>query len=43
MVGHEIEIRSMAREDVPELLRLMQGIVAYERGTDWHKKRPPIG
>ena len=33
MVGHEIEIRSMVRGDVPELLRLMQGIVAYERGT----------
>jgi diamine N-acetyltransferase len=25
----------MVREDVPELLRLMQGIVAYERGTDF--------
>lgn len=35
MVGCEAEIRSMVREDMPELLRLMQGIVAYERGTDF--------
>ena len=25
----------MAREDMRELLRLMEGIVAYERGTDF--------
>jgi GNAT superfamily N-acetyltransferase len=35
MVECELAIRSMVREDVPELLRLMQGIVAYERGTDF--------
>lgn len=35
MVEREVGIRSMVREDVPELLRLMQGIVAYERGTDF--------
>lgn len=28
-----IEIRSMVRKDVPELLRLMEGIVTYERGS----------
>jgi GNAT superfamily N-acetyltransferase len=28
-----VEIRSMVREDVPELLRLMEGIVTYERGS----------
>ena len=28
-----VEIRPMAREDVPELLRLMEGIVTYERGS----------
>lgn len=28
-----VEIRSMMRGDVPELLRLMAGIVAYERGS----------
>jgi len=27
-----VRIRAMAREDVPELLRLMEGIVTYERG-----------
>lgn len=30
-----IAIRPMARGDVPELLRLMRGIVAFERGTDF--------
>ncbi|HEY4251342.1 MAG TPA: GNAT family N-acetyltransferase [Roseomonas sp.] len=30
-----VEIRSMTREDVPELLRLMAGIVAYEHGSDF--------
>lgn len=33
MVEHKLHIRSMTRPDIPELLRLMQGIVAYERGT----------
>lgn len=35
MVEREMDIRSMVREDMPELLRLMQGIVTYERGTDF--------
>lgn len=30
-----VEIRAMMREDVPELLRLIQGIVTYERGSDF--------
>lgn len=30
-----IEIRSMKTEDVPELLRLMEGIVHYERASDF--------
>jgi GNAT superfamily N-acetyltransferase len=30
-----VEIRAMTPSDVPELLRLMAGIVAYERGGDF--------
>lgn len=33
MVEDNVRIRSMVREDVPELLRLMEGIVTYERGS----------
>lgn len=33
MVDDDVQIRSMAREDVPELLRLIEGIVTFERGT----------
>lgn len=33
MVEEDVRIRSMAREDIGELLRLMEGIVRYERGT----------
>jgi GNAT superfamily N-acetyltransferase len=33
MVRDSVQIRPMAREDMRELLRLMEGIVAYERGT----------
>lgn len=33
MAEDDMRIRSMAREDVPELLRLMEGIVTYERGS----------
>ena len=32
-MSDELQIRPMARSDVPELLRLMEGIVSYERGT----------
>lgn len=32
-MSDELQIRSMMRSDVPELLRLMEGIVSYERGT----------
>jgi GNAT superfamily N-acetyltransferase len=35
MVSDSLQIRPMARHDMPELLRLMAGIVAYERGTDF--------
>lgn len=35
MVEDQVRIRPMARQDVPELLRLMEGIVTYERGTDF--------
>ena len=35
MVADGVRIRSMTRKDMPELLRLMNGIVAYERGTDF--------
>lgn len=35
MVENQVRIRPMARQDVPELLRLMEGIVTYERGTDF--------
>jgi GNAT superfamily N-acetyltransferase len=35
MVRDSVRIRPMAREDMPELLRLMEGIVTYERGTDF--------
>ena len=30
-----VRVRPMTQEDVPELLRLMKGIVTYERGTDF--------
>jgi len=30
-----MQIRSMTRQDIPELLRLMEGIVTYERGSDF--------
>lgn len=33
MAEDEVRIRFMAREDIPELLRLMEGIVTYERGS----------
>ena len=33
MVEREMRIRPMARQDIPELLRLMEGIVTYERGA----------
>jgi GNAT superfamily N-acetyltransferase len=35
MVGNDVAIRSMARKDMPELLRLMESLVTYERGTDF--------
>jgi GNAT superfamily N-acetyltransferase len=35
MAEDDVRIRSMAREDLPELLRLMEGIVTYERGSDF--------
>ena len=35
MVDNSMQIRSMERGDMPELLRLMEGIVTYERGTDF--------
>jgi len=35
MIRDSARIRPMAREDMRELLRLMEGIVAYERGTDF--------
>ena len=35
MLEDDVRIRSMAREDIPELLRLMEGIVTYERGSDF--------
>src|SRR5947208_12537829 len=35
MVGNDVRIRSMARQDMPELLRLMESLVTYERGTDF--------
>lgn len=35
MVRNTVQIRSMAREDIRELLRLMEGIVSYERGTEF--------
>ena len=35
MVGNNVRIRSMARNDMPELLRLMESLVTYERGTDF--------
>jgi len=31
----DIRIRIMVREDLPELLRLMEGIVRFERGSDF--------
>ena len=33
MAEGDVRIRSMVREDLPELLRLMEGIVTYERGS----------
>ncbi|MET0745593.1 MAG: hypothetical protein ABWY78_19640, partial [Microvirga sp.] len=30
-----MRIRPLARQDLPELLRLMEGIVTYERGSDF--------
>ena len=35
MVENDVWIRSMVRQDMPELLRLMEGIVKFERGTDF--------
>jgi GNAT superfamily N-acetyltransferase len=35
MAGNDVVIRSMARKDMPELLRLMESLVTYERGTDF--------
>ncbi len=35
MVENDVRIRSMVRQDMPELLRLMEGIVKFERGTDF--------
>jgi GNAT superfamily N-acetyltransferase len=35
MVENDVQIRCMVREDMPELLRLMRGIVAFERGSDF--------
>jgi GNAT superfamily N-acetyltransferase len=35
MVEDDVRIRHMVREDVPELLRLMEGIVVFERGSDF--------
>lgn len=32
-MSNELQIRPMMRPDLPELLRLMEGIVSYERGT----------
>lgn len=32
-MSDELQIRSLMRTDLPELLRLMDGIVTYERGT----------
>ncbi len=32
-MSDELQIRSLMRTDLPELLRLMEGIVTYERGT----------
>ncbi len=33
MVANDVRIRSMSRDDMPELLRLMEAIVIYEGGT----------
>ena len=35
MVESDVRIRCMVREDMPELLRLMRGIVEFERGSDF--------
>src|SRR3954447_3227113 len=35
MVENGVRIRFMVREDMPELLRLMKGIVAFEGGSDF--------
>jgi GNAT superfamily N-acetyltransferase len=35
MVKNDVRIRSMVREDMPELLRLMEGIVTFERGSNF--------
>jgi GNAT superfamily N-acetyltransferase len=35
MVEDSVRIRPVTREDLPELLRLMEGIVTYERGSDF--------
>jgi hypothetical protein len=35
MVENDVRIRSMVRQDMPELLRLMEGTVKFERGTDF--------
>lgn len=32
-MSDKLQIRPMTRSDVPELVRLMEGIVSYERGT----------
>ena len=33
--SHSAVIRPMTRSDIPELLRLMRALVAFERGTDF--------
>jgi diamine N-acetyltransferase len=41
-VGDDVRIRSMVREDLPELLRLMEGIVTFERGRDFRLSRAEL-
>lgn len=42
MVRVSVQIRPMVREDMRELLRLMEGIVAYERGTEFRLTEPEL-
>jgi GNAT superfamily N-acetyltransferase len=35
MAEDDVQIRPVARQDITELLRLMEGIVTYERGSDF--------